>query len=197
MPREKLVKEKLTRAEKKLKKQNRKAEKKLDEKNEKARKTQRKIEKQREKSAYMQLPRAERKVVKKKLKARKKLERDKRRQIRRAKEPIWTPMYTNRISANELMNIESEWGGALFGPIPAGHQRNFFEYKKNVWIWYEGWLDKGGILKGTTIRYEVRPAGVFKRVDNSKYEKISGAELDYFRMTLHQYLKLMKNKLYY
>ena len=195
------VQKRTVKAQIKLEKKTRKAEKKLriktDKKNEKIRKVQRKLAKKQAKKDFKKLPRPEKKRVRKEIRHKKRVERKRRRQIRHAKEPTWKPAYSNRISADELMNIESEWGGILFGPIPAGHQRNFFEYKKNVWIWYEGWLDRGGVAKGMTIRYEVRPAGVFKRVDNQKYEKITGQELDYFRMTLHQYLKLMKSKLYY
>ncbi len=193
---------KTVKAQIRLEKRTRKAERKLriktDKKNEKIRKIQRKQAKKQAKKDFKKLPRPEKKRVRKEIRYKKRVERKRRRQIRHAKEPVWKPMYSNRISADELMNIESEWGGILFGPVPAGRQRNFFEYKKNVWIWYEGWVDKGGPAKDNlTIRYEVRPAGVFKRVNDQKYEKVTGAELDYFRMTLHQYLKLMKSKLYY
>ena len=95
------------------------------------------------------------------------------------------------------MNIESKLGGTLFGPIPIGHQREFFEHKKNVWIWYEHWTDAVGISRDITIRYEVRPAGVFKRVGGKKYEKLAGEELDNFRNAAKNYLRLMKQKLYY
>ena len=117
--------------------------------------------------------------------------------LKRTRKPVLSPRYSNRISYDELVNIESQWGGTLFGPIPAGHERKFFEHKKNVWIWYEGWLDKGGSPKEMTIRYEVRPAGVFKRVNGRKYEKLSNEELNEFRMADKNYLKLIKTKLYY
>ena len=120
---------------------------------------------------------------------------EKRRFLRkRVKAP--TPRYYNGFSYEDLMNLEAQWGGTLFGPIPAGHQRKFFEHKKNVWVWYEGWLDNAGILKEMTVRYEVRPAGVFKRVDGQKYEKLSGDELDNFRTAAKNYLQLMKRKFY-
>lgn len=107
------------------------------------------------------------------------------------------PRYSNSLSYADLMNLESQWGGTLFGPIPVGHQREFFEHKKNVWIWYEGWKDQTGTQQEIMIRYEVRPAGVFKRVGGQKYEKLSGKELDNFRIAAKNYLTLMKTKLYY
>lgn len=114
---------------------------------------------------------------------------------KRRKENI--PRYNNGFSYEDLMNLESQWGGTLFGPIPAGHQRKFFEHKKNVWIWYEGWTDVSGVSRDISIRYEVRPSGVFKRVAGEKYQKLEGEELENFRLAAKNYLKLMKSKLYY
>ena len=105
--------------------------------------------------------------------------------------------YSNRLSYNDLMDLESTWGRTIFGPIPVGHRREFFEHKKNVWIWYESWLDQNKMPQEMIIRYEVRPAGVFKRVGGQKYEKLTGSELDNFRTAAKNYLKLIKTKLYY
>jgi len=87
----------------------------------------------------------------------------------------------------DLINAESELGRTIFGPVPAGHTREFFHHKKNIWIWYEN---------GTTTRYEVREHGVFKKAANGKYYKITGAELDNFRTAAKTYLKLVKSHLY-
>ena len=102
-----------------------------------------------------------------------------------------------KLSYDDLINAESELGRTLFGPIPEGHQREFFEHRKNVWIWHESWLDAAGLMKGTTIRYEVRPDGVFKKVPNSKYIRLEGAELNNFRLAVKSYFELIKTKLYY
>ena len=123
--------------------------------------------------------------------AKKQVKIEKRRQRRLA------PRYFNGLSYNDLMELESRWGGTIFGPVPVGHQRGFFEHKKNVWIWYENWLDQAGMPQELIIRYEVRPAGVFKRVSGQKYEKLTGSELDNFRIAAKNYLKLIKTKLYY
>ena len=120
-----------------------------------------------------------------------------RKQKRLAKKQAKFPRYSNSLSYNDLMDLESKWGGTIFGPVPAGRQREFFEHKKNVWIWYESWLDAAGVQQDMMIRYEVRPAGVFKRARGQKYEKLSGAELDNFRTAAKNYLKLIKAKLYY
>ncbi len=104
--------------------------------------------------------------------------------------------YRNKLSLDDLINAESELGRTLFGPIPVGHQREFFESKKNVWIWHESWTDQFGQLQGMTIRYEVRPTGVFKKSVGGKYKKIEGKELNNFRQAAHEYLNLVKTKLY-
>ena len=127
----------------------------------------------------------------------KKLSIIKRRRLARKQQKLLTPRYYNGLSYSDLMDLESKWGGTIFGPIPAGYQREFFEHKKNVWIWYESWQDQAGKPQELIIRYEVRPAGVFKRVGGQKYEKLSGFELDNFRIAAKNYLDLIKTKIYY
>lgn len=119
--------------------------------------------------------------------------RAKKRASRTAKK---TPRYSNRLSYEELINAESAIGRTIFGPIPVGHQREFFEYRKNVWIWHESFVNPYGAMQDMTIRYEVRPEGVFKRPGNGSYSKIEGAELDNFRKAAKLYLDLVKTKLY-
>ena len=104
--------------------------------------------------------------------------------------------YKPRLTYDDLINAESEIGRTIFGPVPLGHQREFFESKKNVWIWHENWINQIGVNEGLTIRYEVRPEGVFKKVNSGVYQKIEGAELDNFRNAAKTYLNLVKNKLY-
>ena len=104
--------------------------------------------------------------------------------------------YSNKPTYDDLINAESALGRTLFGPIPAGHQREFFESKKNIWLWHESWIDERGETHATTIRYEVRPTGVFKKTVGSSYTKIQGAELQNFRLAVHSYLNLVKTKLY-
>lgn len=104
--------------------------------------------------------------------------------------------YSNKLSVADLINAESALGRTLFGPIPRGHQREFFTSERNVWIWHENWFDQLGQPQEITIRYEVRPDGVFKRVDKGSYQKIAGDELTNFRHAAHSYLNLVKKRLY-
>lgn len=104
--------------------------------------------------------------------------------------------YSNKLSYEELINAESRLGRTIFGPIPDGHQREFFEYRKNVWIWHESYIDPNGVMQDMTVRYEVRPEGVFKRPGNGNYSKVEGEELENFRKAARTYLDLIKTKLY-
>jgi hypothetical protein len=96
----------------------------------------------------------------------------------------------------DLINAESALGRTIFGPIPEGHQREFCLSKKNIWVWYDGWFDEKGEPQGVTIRYEVRPDGVFKFY-NGKYIKLKGTELNNFCEAVRTYHKLVKTHLYF
>ena len=104
--------------------------------------------------------------------------------------------YSNKFTYDDLINAESELGRTIFGPIPAGHQREFFMTRSNVWIWHESYLNKYGAMQEMTIRYEIRPTGVYKRAGNQDYKKIEGDELMNFRKAARSYLELVKSKLY-
>lgn len=110
----------------------------------------------------------------------------------------WTPgTAQNPKRLKDMINAESALGRTLFGEIPAGHQREFFAAKKNVWIWHESWRNPVGDVEEMTIRYEVHPSGVYKRANQGNYEKIEGEELNNFRLAAQSYLKLIKQNLYY
>ncbi len=111
--------------------------------------------------------------------AKKLLEKVKNVLARPSSSYVWTE--------DDLINAESAIGRNIFGAIPEGATREFFCHKKNVWLWYEN---------GSTIRYEVRPQGVYKKIADAKYQKISGQELENFRQATKNYLKLVKERLY-
>ena len=105
------------------------------------------------------------------------------------------PAKTKRPTLDDLINAESALGRTLFGPIPEGHQREFFHHQNNVWIWHESWFE-GDEKHQITVRYEVRENGVYKRVNRGKYCRLSDYELKNFIKATHAYLKLIKQKLY-
>ena len=86
------------------------------------------------------------------------------------------------------LDAESNLGAQIFGSIPPGVDRKFFHStRQNVWIWHEN---------GTTVRYEVRPDGVYKRINSDPFTKLTGPELANFRTAAHNYLTAIKTHLY-
>lgn len=105
--------------------------------------------------------------------------------------------FHRRPTRAELINAESRLGSTLFGSIPAGHRREFFHDRENVWIWYEGWTEASRESHQMTVRYEVRPTGVYKKLSAGKYVMLEGSELENFRRAAHAYLQLIKRNLYH
>ncbi len=101
-----------------------------------------------------------------------------------------------RPSRAELINAESRLGSMIFGPIPEGHRREFFHDRENIWIWHESWTDAERHARQLTVRYEVRPSGVYKKLSAGKYFKLEGAELENFRKATRTYLSLIKQHIY-
>lgn len=76
-----------------------------------------------------------------------------------------------------LMRREAKKGGQLFGPVPAGHRREFFCLDEHTWVWHEEWTDGAGKHQAVTTRYDIRPNGVLKSQGTNSYQEVGGAEL--------------------
>lgn len=119
------------------------------------------------------------------------------------KTPIYTPepaikplRRTAFMTRDDLINAESRLGSTIFGPVPAGHRREFFHDQASIWIWFESWHDEADRPHQLTVRYEVRTSGVYKKVSAGAYFKLAGDELENFRRATHTYLHLVKKYLY-
>lgn len=97
---------------------------------------------------------------------------------------------------SELINAESQLGSVIFGPIPAGHRREFFHDQDNIWIWHEDWSGQDQTRHQLTVRYEVRASGVYKKISTGKYFRLEGDELNNFRKATRAYLYMVKRYLY-
>lgn len=101
--------------------------------------------------------------------------------------------YTER----ELLQLESEIGATLFGPIPHGHRREFFCLDENTWIWYEeGPNPQTGVVEESTTRYEVHENGILKVQGGSRYNYIEGAELDNLVLATRMYYEKVARGVY-
>jgi hypothetical protein len=87
----------------------------------------------------------------------------------------------------KLLRREAQIGGQLFGPVPKGHNRQFFCLDQYTWIWHEEWLDENRKRHVVTTRYDVRPNGVLKQQDGQTYQPISREEARNLYRAVQQY----------
>lgn len=102
-----------------------------------------------------------------------------------------------QLSERELIQLESEIGAALFGPIPAGNRREFFCLDRSTWIWYEEWIDtETGKQKSATTRYEIHDNGILKAQEGAHYSFLEGEELRNLTMAIQMYYEQVARKIY-
>lgn len=104
--------------------------------------------------------------------------------------------FRSRPTRRQLIQRESEIGGELFGAVPEGHHRQFFNLDATTWIWYEEWTNKKGEKENMTTRYEVHPNGVLKVQDNAPYYFIEGQELINLTMAIRTYYERVSREVY-
>ena len=101
-----------------------------------------------------------------------------------------------KLTERELIQLESEIGRELFGPIPKGHRREFFNLDKNTWIWYEEFTDSSGAKRSSTTRYEVQEKGILKAQDGAQYTYIEGDELRNLTVAVQMYYEQVMRNVY-
>lgn len=101
------------------------------------------------------------------------------------------------LTERELIQLESAIGRELFGPIPDGHTREFFNLDPNTWIWYEEYINPAtGKKQSTTTRYEVRENGILKAQDGAQYSFIEGEELRNLTLAVQMYYERVMREVY-
>ncbi len=100
------------------------------------------------------------------------------------------------LSERELIRLESNIGRELFGPIPAGHRREFFCLDRSTWVWYEEWIDENKKAQNLTTRYEVHPNGILKVQDGRPYHFIEGQELQNLSIATQLYRERVMRDVY-
>lgn len=101
-----------------------------------------------------------------------------------------------KLTERELIQLESEIGGKLFGQVPDGHQRQFFNLDPHTWIWYEEFRDETGAKRSITTRYEVQEKGILKAQDGAKYSYLEGEELRNFGLAVQMYYEQVMRGVY-
>lgn len=101
-----------------------------------------------------------------------------------------------KLTERELIELEAEIGGALFGPIPAGHRREFFCLDEHTWVWHEEWVDDHKQRQVTSTRYEIHSGGVLKAQDGKVYKFIEGEELRNLTLAVRLYYEAVARGIY-
>lgn len=106
------------------------------------------------------------------------------------------PRTLGKPTRRALIQMESEIGGTLFGEVPQGHRREFFNLDPTTWIWYEEWTDRAGKRRTTTTRYEVHDNGVLKAQEGARYSFLEGEELTNFITATQLYYDRVAREVY-
>ena len=101
-----------------------------------------------------------------------------------------------KITERELIQRESEIGRELFGPVPAGHRREFFCLDEKTCVWYEEYKDSKGKPVSHTTRYEIQGDKVLKAQDGARYSYLEGAELKNLLMAINLYYNKVMRGVY-
>ncbi len=102
-----------------------------------------------------------------------------------------------KFTERELIQLESQIGATLFGPLPPRTQRSFFNLDEKTWIWHEETELDHGQKRRSTIRYELQDNGVLKIQEGSRYSYLDGAELDNFLVATSQYYERVAREIYH
>ncbi len=101
-----------------------------------------------------------------------------------------------KFTVRELIQLESEIGKNIFGEIPKGHRRSFFNLDPTTWIWYEEYVDENKQVHSSTTRYEVKETGILKAQDGLQYMYLEGSELQNFGLAVQMYYEQVMRGVY-
>jgi hypothetical protein len=96
---------------------------------------------------------------------------------------------------SNLIRHEAKIGAEVFGPVPAGHRREFFCLDRHTWVWHEEWRDETGQQRVRTTRYDVRPDGVLKS-QNGHYQRVNDDELRRLSRAADMYVDRVSSEMY-
>lgn len=101
------------------------------------------------------------------------------------------------LTERQLIELESEIGRTVFGPVPHGHRREFFCLDDHTWVWYEEWVDENKKKQSMTTRYEVHESGILKAQDGKTYKFIEGEELQNLALATKLYYEQVMRGVYH
>jgi len=100
------------------------------------------------------------------------------------------------LTERELIQLESQIGAKLFGPVKTGNRREFFNEDPTSWVWYEEWIGSDKKPNSITTRYEVHDKGILKIRTGEPCAYIDGQELDNLVMATQMYHERIMRDIY-
>lgn len=111
--------------------------------------------------------------------------------------PVHKPQLPPKYTERDLLRMESAIGRELFGPVPEGHQREFFCLDNRTWIWYENWTDPVSHKhQESTTRYEIHANGIIKIQEDEPYKVLEGQELKNLQSAVKIYYSRVMGEIY-
>lgn len=111
------------------------------------------------------------------------------------------PLYSRphkELTERQLIQMESEIGAQLFGDVPEGHTRQFFNLDRTTWVWYEQWSDPiTGKKEELITKYEVHQTGILKVQEGARYSFLTGDELNNFVTAVQLYYERIMREIYH
>lgn len=95
----------------------------------------------------------------------------------------------------DLIRREAAVGKTVFGPVPKGHEREFFRIDKATWIWQESWTENGNKQTKVT-KYVIRDKEIIKSINGGLYQSVSLEEAENFEGAVHLYVERVKKEVY-
>lgn len=105
-------------------------------------------------------------------------------------------VWPRKLNRRELIKKESELGKQLFGPIPAGHDRDFFCLDDHTWVWHEGWRDAKGSYRSVSTRYEIHQDRIIKIQDGQPNRLVGSSEAERLLEATKWYYHLVGKHVY-
>lgn len=111
--------------------------------------------------------------------------------------PAGSQARRSKYSRRDLIRMESQIGGTLFGPVPKGRRREFFCLDDHTWVWHEEWVDPNSHKRVmVTTRYEINDNGVLKVQEGQPYKFVEGEELTNLVWAMHLYYEEVARGIY-
>jgi hypothetical protein len=97
----------------------------------------------------------------------------------------------------QLIEIESEIGGQVFGPSRPDEERRFYCLDERTWVYQNNYVDLiDGNKKQMVIRYELHPNGVLKVINSKSHSMVQDDEAERLIEAIKLYYKLVMTKVY-